>query len=432
MDEIKKIKVTTKPAHRQRGSVKQKPYYDINKERDTLPKQNSPSNFQSKLNSNNKIIDFREMIPKLLNKINAKSSQKNNTFLDNISYGNNSNSSEINDDNESPGFNASNKNSNSKKVYIIEKSEEEKEYKNQEIAATFKQKRKIEKSPTVIYRKYSKEKNDSLVLRLHKYFFQDGELENIDTLIKYNINKIKINNTEDISTKSIDINNNKNINDFDYLNIKQEVITLMDYFARAFDRGNKNDLTLAIKDLNKFAEKYKFDYVTQLTLDWILKLQDKKYDKCELKYIGYYNQIRDIMDKMLKELKKKADLIIISQQKKKKDGQNENSNNNINNVELTMPISNALLKKNSINKEDLLKTKEIVPIKIDIEVNHNLNINEVEEILKNLDEGNFVNLGCRGNATNTKKLLHKLNANRNDELEAYSYPFKEDNLCHIF
>jgi hypothetical protein len=384
------------------------------------------------LNSNNKIIDFREMIPKLLNKINAKSSQKNNTFLDNISYGNNSNSSEINDDNESPGFNASNKNSNSKKVYIIEKSEEEKEYKNQEIAATFRQKRKIEKSPTVIYRKYSKEKNDSLVLRLHKYFFQDGELENIDTLIKYNINKIKINNTEDISTKSIDINNNKNINDFDYLNIKQEVITLMDYFARAFDRGNKNDLTLAIKDLNKFAEKYKFDYVTQLTLDWILKLQDKKYDKCELKYIGYYNQIRDIMDKMLKELKKKADLIIISQQKKKKDGQNENSNNNINNVELTMPISNALLKKNSINKEDLLKTKEIVPIKIDIEVNHNLNINEVEEILKNLDEGNFVNLGCRGNATNTKKLLHKLNANRNDELEAYSYPFKEDNLCHIF
>ena len=216
------------------------------------------------------------------------------------------------------------------------------------------------------------------------------------------------------------------------MNIKQEVINLMEYFARAFDRGNKNDLTSAIKDLNKFAEKYKFDYVIQLTLDWILKLQDKKYDKCELKYIGYYNQIRDIMDKMLKELKKKADLIIIAQQKKKKDGQNENSNNNINNVELTMPIANAIMKKNSINKEDLLKTKEIVPIKIDIEVNHNLNIDEVEEILRNLDEGDFVNLGCRGNATNTKKILHKLSTNKNDELEAFSYPFKEDNLCHIF
>jgi hypothetical protein len=105
------------------------------------------------------------------------------------------------------------------------------------------------------------------VLRLHKYYFQDGELENIDTLIKYNINKIKINNTEDISTKSIDINNNKNINDFDYLNIKQEVINIMDYFTHAFDRVNKNDLTSAIKDLYKFAEKYKFDYVTQLTQD---------------------------------------------------------------------------------------------------------------------------------------------------------------------
>jgi hypothetical protein len=135
MDEIKKIKVTTKPAHRQRGSVKQKPYYDINKERDTLPKQNSPSNFQSKLNCNNKIIDFREMIPKLLNKINAKTSRKNNFFLDNISYGNNSNSSVINDDNESPGFNASYKNSNSKK--LMKKSEVENENKNQEIAATY-------------------------------------------------------------------------------------------------------------------------------------------------------------------------------------------------------------------------------------------------------------------------------------------------------
>ena len=430
MDEIKKIKVTTKPVHRQRGSVKQKLYYDINKEKDSLPKQNSPSNFKSKLNSNTKIIDFREMIPKLLNKINASTSPKNNNLLDNMSYDNNSNSSEINDDNESPGINASNKNSNIKKVYIIDKKEEEKEHKNPEIPATYRQKRKIEKSPTVIYTKYSKEKNDSLVLKLNKYFFQDGELENIDTLIKYNINKIKINNTEDISTKSND--NDKIINDFDYLNIKQEVINLMEYFARAFDRGNKNDLTSAIKDLNKFAEKYKFDYVTQLTLDWILKLQDKKYDKCELKYIGYYNQIRDIMDKMLKELKKKADLIIIAQQKKKKDGQNENSNNNINNVELTMPIANAIMKKNSINKEDLLKTKEIVPIKIDIEVNHNLNIDEVEEILRNLDEGDFVNLGCRGNATNTKKILHKLSTNKNDELEAFSYPFKEDNLCHIF
>ncbi len=434
MEKIKKIKVNTKPTHRQRGSVKQKFIYDFNKEKETttIPKQNSPHNNHAKMKSNNIIIDFREMIPKLLNKINTKNSPRNNTFLDNISYGNNSNSSEINDGDESPMNNTSNKASNVKNVkpLIIEKSEEENEYKNLGIAATCRQIRKIEKSTTVIYRKYSKEKNDSLVLKLQRYFFQDGELENIDTLIKYNINKIKINN-EDISTKSIEASNNIS-NDFDYLNIRQEVINLMDYFAHAFDTNNKNDLIIAIKDLSKFAEKYKFDYVAKLTLDWLLKLQDKKYDKCELKYIGYYNQIRDIMDKMLKELKKKADLIIISQQKKINNNKSENSNNNINNVDNNMPIGDDLLKKNSINKEDLLKTKEIVPIKIDIEVNNNLNINEVEEILRNLDEGDFSNFGNKGSPTHTKKLLNKLNANRNDEMEAFSYPFKEDNLCYIF
>ncbi len=433
MEKIKKIKVNTKPTHRQRGSVKQKYIYDFNKEKETttIPKQNNPNKNYAKMKSNQQIIDFREMIPRLLNKINTKNSPKNNTFLDNISYSNNSNSSEINDGDESPVNNTNNKASNVKNLQplIIEKPEEENEYKNLEIAATYRQIRKIEKSPSFVYRKYSKEKNDSLVLKLHKYFFQDGELDNIDTLIKYNINKIKINN--DISTKSIEASNN-NLNDFDYLNIRQEVINLMDYFARAFDRNNKNDLITAIKDLSKFAEKYKFDYVTQLTLDWLLKLKDKKYDKCELKYIGYYNQIRDIMDKMLKELKKKADLIIISQQKKINNNKSENSNNNINNVDNNMPIGDDLLKKNSINKEDLLKTKEIVPIKIDIEVNNNLNINEVEEILRNLDEGDFSNFGNKGSPTHTKKLLNKLNANRNDEMEAFSYPFKEDNLCYIF
>ena len=434
MDKIKKIQVNTKPTHRRRGSLEQKYIYECKKEKETttIPKQNGPNKNYAKMKSNQQIIDFREMIPRLLNKINTKNSPKNNTFLDNISCSNNSNSSEINDGDESPINNANNKASNVKNVQplIIEKPEEENEYKNLEIAATYRPIRKLEKTPTVVYRKYSKEKNDSLVVKLHKYFFQDGELENIDTLIKYNINKIKINN-EDISTKSIEASNNIS-NDFDYLNIRQEVINLMDYFARAFDRNNKNDLITAIKDLSKFAEKYKFDYVTKLTLDWLLKLQDKKYDKCELKYIGYYNQIRDIMDKMLKELKKKADLIIISQQKKKNNNKSENSNNNINNVENNMPIGDALLNKNSINKEDLLKTKEIVPIKIDIEVNNNLNINEVEEILRNLNEGDFSNFGNKGSPTHTKKLLNKLNANRNDEIEAFSYPFKEDNLCYIF
>ena len=165
----------------------------------------------------------------------------------------------------------------------------------------------------------------------------------------------------------------------------------------------------AIKNLGEFSIKYNFDYVTELTLDWIKKLKDKIYDNCEIKYIGYYNQIRDIMDEMLKELKKKADLIIISQ-KKNKDNIAENGNiNNINKSDEniiqrpTVTINQKLLKKNSINKEDLLRTKEIIPIKIDIEVQKSLNINEVEEILKNLNEGDSGYLGNKENNSNNKK-----------------------------
>ena len=97
MDEIKKIKVNTKTAHRRRGSVEQKYIYDYKKEKETttITKQNSPNNNYAKMKSNQQIIDFREMIPRLLNKINTTNSPKNNTFLDNISYSNNSNSSEI-------------------------------------------------------------------------------------------------------------------------------------------------------------------------------------------------------------------------------------------------------------------------------------------------------------------------------------------------
>ena len=441
MDNIKNMK-TFNNARRFRGSVKQRNHFDLYKEKDTQKTVITPH--KSKMKSDNKLINCSELIPNLLNKINRKNSSKNNIYSNNNSYAHDSNSSELNDDNDSYLNNTNNINNKpiiSKKIpkLLIEKTEEVNEYKNLEVPVTYREKRRaknIENSPSLTYRKYSKENRDSLVLKLHKYFFQDGEFENIDTIIKYNINKIKIiHNNEEISTKNIGIdnsNNNLNIN-FDYYNIKQEVISLMDIFARAFDRENKSELISAIKELNKFAEKYNFDYVTQLTLDWLMQIQDKKYDKCELKYIGYYNQIRDIMDRMLKELKKKADYILISQQRKNKENKVENeSNNNINNAVPILPINNNILKKNSINKEDLLKTKEIVPIKIDIEVKNNLNINEVEEILKNLDEGDFGNAGNKGNAINTKKLLNKLNINRNDELEAFSYPFKEDNLCIVF
>ena len=423
--------------HKARGSLKAKGHMGINKEKENVKIQ---TNHHLNLKSDNKLNNFSEMIPKLLDQIKTKNASRRNLYIDNLnnSFAHDSNSSELNDDkdseNDSNNIKIINNKSSPKKITLpnigklpIEKNDDN-EYKNLEIIPnSFRQKRKIENSPTLNYRKYSKENKDSLILKLHKYFFQDGELENIDTLIKYNLNKIKM---EDNKQNKMENNSDVDIsNDFDYFNIKQKVINLMDKFAEAFDKENKNQLISAIKDLSDFSNKYKFNYVTQLTLDWLEKLKDKKYDNCELKYIGYYNQIRDIMDKMLKELKKKADLILISQEKKNKENKKENENENNNG----QPVNKNFEKTNSINKEDLLRTKEIVPIKIDIEVQNTLNINEVEEILKNLDEGDLGNLGSKGTLTNTKKMFNKHISNRNDnELEAFSYPFKEDRLCHIF
>ena len=268
---------------------------------------------------------------------------------------------------------------------------------------------------------------------MHKYFFQDGEMENIDTLIKYNLNKIKINDNNG-NKKELDSNND--IDDFDYYNIKEQIINLMDEFSDSFDYENKELLISSIKHLRTFSQKYKFDYVTELTSDWLLKIQDKKYENCQLKYIGYYNQIRDIIEKMLKELKKKVDFILFSQERKNKENQNINkTNNNENdNDNDNVQVENTNDKKmKSINKEDLLKTKEIIPIKIDIEVQNTLNLSEVEELLRNLDEGDLGNFGGRANTWNNKKLFNRQITIRSDnEFEAFSYPFKEDSLCHVF
>jgi hypothetical protein len=390
------------------------------------------------MKSDNKLINFSEMIPKLLEEIKSKNSSRLNLLVDNNSFEHNSNSSEINDEDEPIKNDINNINiisninnkttvKSPKKLAIqnIGKSPflklDNNEYKNLAIPGTFRQKKKIDKSPLINYRKYSKENKDSLILKLHKYFFQDGELENIDTLIKYDIYKIKINdnnNENKIGGKA----NNEN-NDFDFYNIKEKVINIMDKFSYAFDNENKSQLILAIKELNDFSKYYKFDYVTQLTFDWLSQIQDKKYENCELKYIGYYNQIRDIMNKMLNELKKKVDLILVSQEneiKKENDNIIQEQNTNFN-------------KRKSINKEELLRTKEIIPIKIDIEVNNSLNIDDVEEMLRNLDKGDLGNFGAKGSNSNIRKILNKHFVNRNDnEMEAFSYPFKEDNLCYMF
>ena len=453
---LKMARAYTNSFHKERYSLKKGSLSNLNKEKDTSKTLNfhKPS-----MKSDNKIINLSEMIPKLLEQIKVKNSSRHNMLIDNISnsFVHDSNSSELNDDKESENDinNINSKGNNSPKKIpklILEKNEENNEYKGLEVPITYRQKMKAEHSPTMQYRKYSKENKVSLVLKLHKYFFQDGEIENIDTLIKYNINKIKINNNynnEDNSTKNLAGNISVNEdNEFNYFNIKQEVINLMDKFAGAFDKENKSQLVSAIKDLNKFSDKHKFDYVMQLTLDWLIQMQGKKYDNCELKYIGYYNQIRDIMDAMLKELKRKADLIIINEQKKIKEnnktknennsGVNDNNNSMIksHSIQVEVPtimMNKNLQKKSSINKEDIFRTKEIVPIKIDIEVQKTLDINEVEEILKNLDEGDLGNLGSKSQINNNKKILNKHPSSRNgNELEAFSYPFKEYDLCNIY
>ena len=418
-------------------------------------KEESIINEDEQIRLRGKPVENRKSITIMNISVKTKNnSSQHNIFIDNItdnSFDHNSNSSELNDDKDSENDNNNNNNSiknnintlntsNSLKKntlpnlnQLINEKIDVKENKNFELSNTFRKKRKTENSPSITnYRKYSKDNKDhSLVLELHKYFFQEGESDNIDTLIKYNINKIKINDKKEGKEKEKENNEN-----FDYYSIKQQVISLMDQFADSFDKENKTQLISSIKDLNEFSEKYNFDYVFQLTSDWLVKLKDKKYDNCPLKYIGYYNQIRDIMEVMLNEIKKKEDLILFSKEKKNKENKKENNDNNSNKniIENKSEDSNNNIQKmNSINKEDLLNTKEIVPIKIDIEVQNSLNINEVEEILRNLDEGDLGNLGSKTSTTNIKKVINKSTNNRNDnELEAFCYPFKEDRLCYIF
>ena len=131
----------------------------------------------------------------------------------------------------------------------------------------------------------------------------------------------------------------------------------------------------------------------------------------------------------------------MAEKRKNKDIKNENNNiennHNINNTNINQRASiiiNPIMQKScSINKEDIFKTQEIVPIKIDIEVKNTLNINEIEDILNHLDEGDLANSSNQNNINNNKKQLNKHFSNRNEnELEAFSYPFKEDNLCYIF
>ena len=391
------------------------------------------------IKSDNKIMNYSESLTKLLGQIKSKpkkTSSKNNDFSDD-SF-NNSNSSEINDDKDSdeekdknnvsprksPKLNRimtldSNKNSNAKKN----------NYKLKFSNITDKKSLvKLEKSPTLTSNDLYK-RNDSLILKFHRYFFQDGDIDKNNTVIKYNINKIKI---DDMNKGNNNIDNSeKNIqNEDDIFNIKHQVIKLMDKFDEAFSKEKKQLMIEAIKELNLFSKKYKFSYVSQITLDWLHYLEDKKNENISLKNFGYYNQIREIMDNMLKEIKKKVDLMIIYREKKSKGiktGEKEGVK--------TINKQSMDSRKKSINKEDLLKSKEIVPIKLDIELQNRLSLDEIEDIINNFEKGDYRNLENKNESIqNKKKILKSHFNNRNDnELEAFTYPFKEeDNFCIIF
>ena len=383
--------------------------------------------------NDNKIINYSETITKLLGQIKTKpkktSSRNVSALRDSYNY---SNSSEIDDEKESEDN--KNKNSTSPKKnqklnriftqdFRMKKSDNNK--KESKIIT------KLEKSPTLTIKDFQTKK-DTIILKFHRYFFQDGEIEKINTIIKYNINKIKI-----LETKYEQKSNDDNLeqileNEIDMFNIKNQVINLMDKFDEAFTAEKRKILISAVKDLNNFSKKYKFTYVEQLTLDWLRYLEDKKNEKTSLKYFGYYNQIREIMDKMLKEIKKKVDLFIFYREKKKKNSKESDKSPKENGSKALDKRSSK--NKQTINKEDLLKSKEIIPIKLDIDIQNRLSLDEVEEIIQNLEKGDFGNLENKNqNMINKKKILKSHFNNRNDnELEAFNYPFKEEHFCGIF
>ena len=395
------------------------------------------------MKSDNKIMNYSDTLTKLLGQIKSKPSKissRNNSIDE--SY-NNSNSSEINDDKDSEDAKDKN-NINQKKSQRLNRaltldnnnknvSNKKNNFRIKILDANEKTTlMKLEKSPTVKLNDIN-ERTDSLVLQFHRYFFQDGDLDKANTIIKYNINKIKIDDTNK-DNHSNEINEKKIENESDIFDIKNEVIKLMDKFDEAFMKDKKKLLFISIKDLYDFSKKYKFSYVMELTKDWLKYLEDKKDENFSLKNFGYFNQIREIMDKMLKEIKKKVDLMILYREKKYKNNKSGEKKEKGSDGKI-ISNSNIESRKKTINKEDLLKSKEIIPIKLDVDIEKRLNLDEIEEIIKNLEKGDFGNSENNNLPFSNKKKILKSHFNiRNDnELEAFTYPFKEeDYFCNIF
>ena len=87
--------------HKVRSGIKHRGSVTLNNDNDIHKSLNFHN--KSSMKSDNKIINFSDMIPKLLEKIKTKNSSIYNMYIDNISnsFQNDSNSSELNDDKES-------------------------------------------------------------------------------------------------------------------------------------------------------------------------------------------------------------------------------------------------------------------------------------------------------------------------------------------
>ena len=89
-----------------------------------------------------------------------------------------------------------------------------------------------------------------------------------------------------------------------------------------------------------------------------------------------------------------------------------------------------LLHKNIDNDENNGIMKKIEPIKINMEIEGNF----VEKLIKELEEVEEETWGDFGGGARKKLIVAgRYNNNRNeDELEAFSYPYKDNSLCFIW
>jgi hypothetical protein len=247
----------------------------------------------------------------------------------------------------------------------------------------------------------SKNQKDSLIYNLYKNFAQNDDGEKNDTLMKCNIDKIRIKKIKRLRSYS-DIYLSHN--NFNFEKAKQQLNELIEHFFQSFNNNNKTGLIASIKNLSHFSRQYHFDYITKVTSNWLQKLENKEID--DIKNIGNFNNIKDIFNKMLEELKKQEYNYLNS-------NINESNNSVVNEY------------------QDLFNSKEIVPLKIDIEVKKNLDLNKIENIIENLDKTNLKNSGD-DNINNDKLINNKIYSKKKNELESYTYPFVDNSSCYIF